>query len=531
MKRSRIASLMALLSLAHNIAQAEVITDLPDPGSWDDITTDVSTAPTAPNQDVTPVQTEYSGSLNITSMSRKSGGTLYQVTLQKALILNRLEIKVDNQRLKIHSAKVITESGRSIAVREFTNSQVLNTGDVLTSENLNLSEKITSIELVAESYGGAADTNLRAFSNYEIAKLNLKVIEQTTAETVRPHNPPPPPGSPSTPAAPSTPVNPSVAQDSRPAPISRGSAILYSNTYTGQIVEVLNSNTVRVHLDGYTGTHDVDRRQIATKTDCLGGLCSGFNILYTNSYSGVIRAIFSNNKAQVVLDGYSGVHVVDISQLSRSVNCLNDFCVGQGVRYSGTYEATIKAIYSSGTAQVAIEGYAGLHFVKISQLAKVLSCSGGFCVGERVMYSSTYKGQILKIYANGQALVTLEGYAGTHSVPISQLSRALNCAQSICVGSNMMYNYTMNARVLQVFNNGQASVAIEGYSGTHMVPLSSLSQPITCAQGICAGNRIVYNSSYSGHVITVYSNGTALVSLSGYSGTHNVNLRDLVKTR
>ncbi|UXR65822.1 beta-sandwich domain-containing protein [Bdellovibrio bacteriovorus] len=483
MKRFRIASVMALLSLTHNIVQAEVITDLPDPGSWDDITTNVSTAPTTTNQDVTPVQTEYSGSLQITSMSRKSGGTLYQMTLQKALILNRLEIKVENQRLKIHSARVLTEGGRSITVREFADSRILNTGDVLTSENLNLSEKITSVELMAESYGGSANISVRALSNYEVPKMTLKPA-QNAESTTRPSNPPPPPGStakdqPSAPVKPATPAAQTPnAQDTRPAPIMRGTVILYSGSYVGEIVDVLNSNMVRVRLEGYSGTHDLDRRLIATKTNCLDGFCSGYNILYSGSYSGMIRTIFSNRKAQVVLDGYSGLHLVDLSQLSRSMNCLNNFCVGEHVRYSNTYEAHIKAIYSSGVARVVLEGYSGVHAVQISQLSKMLNCSGGFCVGENVMYSNTYKGRVIKIYSNGQALVTLDGYSGYHTVAISQLSR-----------------------------------------------------PITCAQGICVGNRIVYARNYSGHVVAVYSNGTAQVSLSGYSGTHNVNLRDLVKTR
>lgn len=474
MKRSRIAVLMALLSLTHNIAQAEVITDLPDPGSWDDITADVSTAPTTPQQDVTPVQTEYAGTLKITSMSRKSGGTLYQMSLQKGLILNRLEIKVENQRLKVHSARVLTESGRAITVREFADSRILNTGDVLVSENLNLSEKISSVELTAESYGGSADISVQALSNYEVPKMTLKPV-QSAESTVHPSNPPPPPGSTTKdqPAAPVKPATPVV-----PAPIMRGTAILYSNSYTGEIVDIINSNTVRVRLDGYSGTHDVDRRFIATKTNCLDGLCSGYNILYSHNYAGMIRTIYSNKKAQVVLDGYSGLHIVDLSQLSPSVNCLKNFCAGQNALYSNTYDATIKTIYASGRALVSLAGYSGLHFVDISQLSKVLTCSGGFCVGETVMYSSTYKGKVIKIYGNNQALLTLEGYSGTHVVSISQLSR-----------------------------------------------------PISCAQGICVGDRIVYSRNYQGVVIAVYGNGTAQVTLSGYSGTHNVSLRDLIKTR
>ncbi|MFV3407843.1 beta-sandwich domain-containing protein [Bdellovibrio bacteriovorus] len=590
MKRSGLAAFMALLSLTHNTAHADIIVDLPFPGEFEgDVVTAPTTPPAPPAEDTTqtqptttpaapaaPVQTEYKGELSITSMSRKSGGATYKIDLQRSAVLNRLELVVEVNKLKIHSASLITDSGREIQVREFKDTRVLSTWESLTSENLNLSDRVVSIEMVAESYGGAANIRLRAIGATDVPRLTLQQVIEPVAAT------------PTAPPAPSNPVipvrNEPIVQNSTPSAIAKGSKVVYSGSYVGTIVQILGGGKVRVTLDGYSGTHDVDLREIATQTACLDGLCGGYNILYSNSYSGVIKEVFSNKKARVVLDGYSGLHIVNLSELARSVDCHQNFCINRQAIYSNSYDATIKKLFTNGKAQVVLAGYSGLHIVSLSELANVIQCAKEMCVGDSVMYSNTYKAKILKVYGNGKAQVTLEGYSGTHmvniseltrptrcldgvcagdslmydrtmdakvievynnrqalitiagyngthTVAISSLSKKINCASGICVGDQLMYDFTMKAKVIKVFSHGQALITIEGYNGTHTVSLQSLTKPVTCSKGICAGDRVTYDRSYTGKVISVFGNGTALVTLNGYSGTHNVSLSSLVKMR
>ncbi|ASD62168.1 beta-sandwich domain-containing protein [Bdellovibrio bacteriovorus] len=589
MKRSGLATLMALLSLTHNAARAEIIVDLPFPGEFEgDVVTTPATPPAPPAEDTTqsqttapaaptaPVQTEFKGELSITSMSRKSGGATYKIDLQRSAVLNRLELIVEVNKLKIHSASLITERGQQIAVREFRDSRVLSTWESLTSENLNLSDRVVSLELVAESYGGAANIRLRAIGATEVPRLALQSVVEPVAAT------------PTAPPAPSNPVvpvrnEPSV-QNSTPSAIAKGAKIVYSGSYVGTITQILGGGKVRVTLDGYSGTHDVDLREIATQTACLDGLCGGYNILYSNSYSGVIKEVFANKKARVVLDGYSGLHIVNLSELAKSVDCHQNFCINRQVLYSNSYDATIKKLFTNGKAQVVLSGYSGLHIVNISELANSIQCLRELCAGDSVMYNNTTKAKILKVYSNNkvqvtiegysgthminvseisrptrcldgvcagdslmydrtmeakvievynnrQALITIEGYNGTHTVAISTLSKKVTCASGICAGDQLMYDFTMKAKVLKVFSHGQALITIEGYNGTHTVSLQSLTKPVTCSKGICAGDRVTYDRSYTGKVISVFGNGTAQVTLNGYSGTHNVSLNSLVKMR
>lgn len=304
---------------------------------------------------------------------------------------------------------------------------------------------------------------------------------------------------------------------------------MYSGSYVGTIIQILGGGKVRATLDGYSGTHDLDIREIGTQTACLNGLCGGYNILYSDSYSGVIKEVFSNKKARVVLDGYSGLHIVSLSEIAKAVDCYKDFCINRQAIYSNTYDATIKKLFSNGKAQVTLAGYSGMHIVNVSELSNLLQCSGNICAGESVMYNNTYKAKVIKVYANGQAQVTLEGYSGTHMIRVSELSRPTRCLDGVCAGDSLMYDRTLEARVVEVYNNRQALVTIEGYNGTHTVALSSLSKKITCTSGICAGDQLMYDFTMKAKVIKVFSHGQALITIEGYSGTHTVSLSSLTK--
>lgn len=520
MKRFGLPTFMALLSLTHTV-RADILVDLPDPGDIggvNDILNPPSTTPEItpeePQAPRAPVQTEYAGTIAINSMSRKSGGTLYKLDLQRPLLLNRVEIQVDANRLKVHQATITTESGRQIEVREFKDTRVVNTSEVLVSENLNLSENVASIEVTAESYGGAANIRFRAISTNDVPRLTLKPVEQSqVAEPSRPNNPPPPP----------------PVQDTRPAALTKGVRVLYNQGHVGTVVQVLANGRVSVTLDGYSGTHEVEMRSLAAQTNCLDGLCSGYNVLYSDNHTGTIKTIFANKKAQIVMDGYSGLHVVNVSSLSKSRNCYGNLCVGESVMFNFTNKAKILNAYDSGRMRITINGYSGTHLVEASQLSRPTNCAQNVCVGDNVMYNFIYESKVLEIYANGQANVTIEGYSGTHNVPLNTLTKKINCQNGVCAGDKLMYNFTMEASVLKVFSNGTAQVTIQGYSGTHNVSQNTLTKKINCSKEVCVGDSLMFNFTLQAKVLKVFAHGKAIVTIEGYSGSHEVALTTLTK--
>lgn len=111
------------------------------------------------------------GRVEIRSVTRNSGGAWYRISLRKAVRLERVEVAVLAQRLKLHEAVLHTEDGQRISVREFQNTSVIGTGSRAVSEVLNIRSGIVAIDLRAESYGGYADISISALSSEDRPQL------------------------------------------------------------------------------------------------------------------------------------------------------------------------------------------------------------------------------------------------------------------------------------------------------------------------------------------------------------------------
>lgn len=175
MNRRYVITVLAALTMMQSAAYAEIISDLPNPGDIGGESSSGAVMPPLPDvrpeQPGTSTQSERVGSVVIDTMSRKTGGELYRVQLGQATVLSRIEITILKSRLKISKVDVITERGQRIAVRELTNLNVENAGAKLSSENLNISDKIVSIEITGESYSAEADIRVSALSVYSTPQL------------------------------------------------------------------------------------------------------------------------------------------------------------------------------------------------------------------------------------------------------------------------------------------------------------------------------------------------------------------------
>ncbi len=83
MKRA-VTTFIAALTMIQSSAYADLM-DLPNPGDFADVTQEVPKAPTPPAVTPAPAQSQYAGSVAMTSIPRTSGGTLYRIEKSAAL--------------------------------------------------------------------------------------------------------------------------------------------------------------------------------------------------------------------------------------------------------------------------------------------------------------------------------------------------------------------------------------------------------------------------------------------------------------
>ncbi|WP_413287715.1 beta-sandwich domain-containing protein [Bdellovibrio sp. HCB337] len=164
------------------------------------------------------VQASDDGVAILKGITRKSGGQVYRLDLQEPLRLERVSILILSAKLKVHSARLVTESQTRISLANLTNTAVTAAGQTLKSEYINRNDRIAALEIRAESFGAVADIIVTATSDEGLPVL----IDEDSSSAPPPYNPPyepspePPPYYPPTPTPTPAPTPPEVIQLSYP---------------------------------------------------------------------------------------------------------------------------------------------------------------------------------------------------------------------------------------------------------------------------------------------------------------------------
>lgn len=460
MRKSVLICTAMIMVLSHSISRAD-FDDLPDPGGD-------GGSPSQPSQP-TPQpgggsQQQYAGSLTINGLSRKTGGTVYKVKLQKALPLARLDLRVVASRVKIYEASVYTENGQRVDINQFRNTDVLEAGSLLGSESLNTLEKISTIEFSAESYTAEADILLTAVSTSEVPKLSL-VVEV----------PPPPVPAPSPTPSPTPGPWPGDGDGTTPGgQFQVKDRVLYNNQSVGTVTLVLPGDKVRVQLDDGQRL-DLDNFFLEKSTDCVDGFCEGRNVLY-NGFPARIINIFASGWVYISTQ-HGTKEVVDLFFLSDSSECdsKNKFCIGDAILYQQLYEGTVTKIYPDGTIGVRLMNGSSQN-ARANQLAKSLRCTENVavsvCVGDRVRVQSM-GATVLGLYSNGRAKVQIDRQNRPVFVDQNSLAKPLRCVKSICVGQKVSYG-NQRATVKEIYSNNTARVTIGLLGKEYLVRFDSL---------------------------------------------------------
>lgn len=425
MQRRLIASVLAALSFVQNSAYAD-LSDLPNPADFDDEPTVQSPVV---EQKPEIQQTQYAGSLNISEMSRKSGGTLYKVELKQAISLARLDVRVTKSQLKILQTTLTTDSGQKIDVRALKNTAVLGTGSVASSESLNQSDRISSIEILAEAFGGEADVMLTALGAREIPKLALKVQQQEVPQT-----PPAPPA-------------PPVVDSGRPGryepPVSRRAANNTRPLREGEQVVVMERDYARAVVLGFDnrGNHIIrfltgnlagrmgdnwGREALSPMTGCTEDYCVGDVVYNKDKGEAQVRVVAVQYNGAVIIEFLDGALAGRLggqwtsNDLTSTERCGKNFCVGQRAYLydDGRDPALVEVIavdkagrYTVYFHEGAVAGRRGSKWAD-ANLAKNSGCGASFCVGDVVTnISRNYlKAQVVGVQLNGlYVLKFLEG--------------------------------------------------------------------------------------------------------------------------
>ncbi|KYG64492.1 hypothetical protein AZI85_03500 [Bdellovibrio bacteriovorus] len=471
-------TLMAMSLLTSHLAQASGIEDLP---GFDEETTQTPApvlTPAVPTQN-TQASNLLAGSVSINSISRKSNGTLYTVDLKQALSLVRIDLRVTAQKLKLHRVTLVTDTGARVNTRQLENSDVLEAGNVLSSETLNQSDRVVSIEVVAESYGAEANILLTAIADREVPVMKLR----TVTAPVQPTRPTPP--APPTPQRPDS-TRPPVYQDTR---LNRGDDVISGpfsdgKYYFGKVVEIFNNGQilVRDNDDGKSYTRNSNIVSKRVRCDVSGVYCQGVRVLsgpFTDNkfYTGVIHSVYVNGLVFVTDDDDGKVYRRETKIIALASKCAaSGHCAGDNVisgPFSGKYyNGVVEGGYSNGLIAVRDADDGKVYYRNASVVLKSLRCdqASGLCINTEVISgpftnNKYYSGVITGIYSNGVIYVRDHDDGKVYARKASDLSKRLRCEQKkgLCEGARVVSGPYRNGTyyagtVVRIYANGLIQV-------------------------------------------------------------------------
>ncbi|HEX7675709.1 MAG TPA: beta-sandwich domain-containing protein [Bdellovibrio sp.] len=148
--------------------------------------------------------------------------------------------------------------------------------------------------------------------------------------------------------------------------------------YPGVVKNAFSNGQVAIIADGYTGLNYADAKSMGRSVSRLGNLNIGDRLearVGDSDYLGIVRELFSNNVVKIQFDGYTGYNYLQASEIGKQVNCegASNICTGDRVvwRPNGQiYTGTVRSVYLNGKIAVQFDGYTGINILNATEVSK-----------------------------------------------------------------------------------------------------------------------------------------------------------------
>lgn len=408
------------------LAQAQVIQDLPNLEAGQ-----------------TPAQSDFVSSFEIKNISQKANGTFYVLDLKKPLSLSRIDLKVAKSRVRLYAVMLVTDNNARVTVKNLSDTDVAR-GATVSSETLNQSDRVSSIEILAESAEAMADISVLVVADREKAELNLREAKPPKAPVA-----PVAPAVPETPKAPAAPQAPAVPK----APVVETPKAKNPKAQP-PIVEAPKAEKPKTEKPKIEKAPSSDRKVTNANRLSKGTLV----IVVERSY----------DYAKVVSQESDGSYTVRFEtgqmkgkagggwareDLALASGCTRDFCVEDEIYNTEKNMARVRVIgvESKGTHVLMfldgpLEGKVGNEWTA-KNLTTLKKCGKDFCVGDSAyLYGKDREPALVRIIAIQQggeryavlfAEGSLEGKRG-NNWELSDLAKTKGCGTKYCVGDSLI---------------------------------------------------------------------------------------------
>ncbi|MFH1618800.1 MAG: hypothetical protein ABIG11_02750 [bacterium] len=295
----------------------------------------------------------------------------------------------------------------------------------------------------------------------------------------------------------------------------------------GKVSGVYSNGWLAVRDDdprmGYTTC--TDENDIAKMEGCLSGYCVGDTVI-GDAVPGTIAGIFPDGRFSVRFydDSYHIYSSKHFAQTGKKDCTSSGFCVGDTVVAENGNYYTIAGVFSNGRLSILSHQYHNYYDSGTSGLAKTGGCSGGFCVGEKIITTRRHSGRIAGIFSDGEVLFYRDdykegtvGYCGDPDyfrIETRLLAKTIGCSGGFCAGSEVIIKEGAG-KVAGIFSkDDELSIRVDGEY--YNVYPGQIAKTEGCSGGFCAGDTVINKTDgYTGTVAGIFSDGMLSVEVKG----------------
>lgn len=209
-------------------------------------------------------------------------------------------------------------------------------------------------------------------------------------------------------------------------------------------------------------------------------LCRGDRVLTSNGNIGYIQEIFNNGKAVVDYDSTTNDYIWNASDLSKGVKCFSKFCVKSKVLTSSGKMGYVQEIFNNGKALIDYDSTTNDYIWSTFDLSKEVKCFDRFCVADRILTSTGYKGYAQQIFDNGKILVDYDSTTNDYIWSTSKLGKGFRCSGNLCVKDRVLTTSGHTGYAQEIFDNGKVIVDYDSTTNDYIWSIESLGYELDC---------------------------------------------------
>ena len=181
------------------------------------------------------------------------------------------------------------------------------------------------------------------------------------------------------------------------------------------------------------------------------------------------------------------------------------FCVGERVVTDSHFKGKIMSVFPDDTVDILFDTGSTNNW-PISRISPIPTSINGFSIEDRVVSDSHFKGKIVSVYPDGTVDILFDT-GSTNNWPTDRITMIQTRINGFSVDERVVTDSHYKGKIMSVYTDGTVDILFDTGS-TNNWPTSRITTIQTRINGFSVDERVVTDSHFKGKIVSVYADGS-----------------------